>query len=70
MFNLARMTGYWDPEFKPSIEEIVHGLSMICGDSLSLLSLVSSYSGEIPLFCLVYSTWQVEVTSGSTRAPQ
>ena len=19
MFNLARMTGYWDPEFKPSI---------------------------------------------------
>ena len=46
---LARMTGYWDPEFEPSIEEIVIKLSMIIyGDSLSSLPLASSHSGRFP----------------------
>ena len=42
---LAHMTGCWDPEFKPSVEEIVV-LSLRCGNFLNLLSLVSSCSGE------------------------
>ena len=53
----------WDPEFEPSVEELDRGLSMRYGDSLSLLSLVSSYLGDFPI---QPSTWQVEVTSGST----
>ena len=58
---LARMTGCWDPEFEPSIEEIVD--SMIYGDSLSLLSLASSHSRGISLFSLA-CTWQWRSRSG------
>ena len=46
---LACMTGCWDPEFEPSVEEIVD-YPMIYGDSLSSLSLASSLSGGISLF--------------------
>jgi hypothetical protein len=48
---LAPMKGGWDPEFEPSVEEIVD-LSMRYGDSLSSLSLVSSYTEGISLFYL------------------
>ena len=44
---LARMKGCWDPEFKPSVEEIMD-YRYNYGDSLSLLSLASSYSGGFP----------------------
>ena len=46
---LARMTGCWNPEFEPSVEEIVD-YPMIYGDSLSSLSLASSLSGGISLY--------------------
>ena len=45
---LAHMTECWDPEFEPSVEEIVD-YPMIYGDSLSSLSLASSLSGGISL---------------------
>ena len=45
---LVRMTACWDPEFEPSIEEIVNHRWYNCGDSLSWLSLVSSQSGGFP----------------------
>ena len=45
---LACMKACWGPEFEPSVEEIMHGLSMRYGDSLSSLSLVSSHSGGFP----------------------
>ena len=62
---LARMKGYWDLEFEPSVEEIVdYRRYNIYGDSLGSLSLANSLYGGISLFSL--STWQVEVMSGST----
>ena len=53
---LARMKGCWDPEFEPSVEEIVD-YPMI---SLSSLSLASSLSGQGD-FPMQLSTWQVKV---------
>ena len=44
----------WDPEFEPSIEEIVDYQWYNYGDSLSSLSLASSYSGMISLFSLAH----------------
>ena len=71
---LARMKGCWDPKFEP----IVEGLSMIYGDSLGSLSLVSCTLGRFP-----YSSrctcgghvWlkpcvQVSGSTGSSRVPQ
>ena len=54
---LACMTGYWDPEFEPSVEEIME-ISMTYGDSLSSLSLVSSPSGGISLFSQAHGRWR------------
>ena len=50
------MTGYWDTEFEPSVEEIVD-YRMIYGDSLSSLSLASSLSGGISLFSRAHGRW-------------
>ena len=63
---LARMTGCWDPEFEPSVEEIVD-YPMIYGDSLSSISSASSLSGGD--FPIQSSTWQVKVNRLKPRAP-
>ena len=63
------MTGCWDPEFEPSVEEIVD-YPMIYGDSLSSLSLASSLSGGICSFPYsVEHIWQVKVNRLKPRAP-
>ena len=56
---LARMTGYSDPEFEPSVYRRDRGLAMTYGDSHSSLSLVSSHSGRGGGdFPIQPSTWQ------------
>ena len=71
--NLACMEGYWDPEFKPCIKEIMnYRRSIMVILSLRFLWRVCTLRWPCSVYIL-YSTWQVEVTSGSTgssRAPQ
>ena len=63
------MTGCWDPEFEPSVEEIVD-YPMIYGDSLSSLSLASAHSGGISLYSLAHgSGGHVRVNWLKPRAP-
>ena len=66
---LARMTGCWDPEFEPSVEEIVDYRWDMAIFSVRFLWRART-RGDFPIQS---STWQVEVMSGSTgssRAPQ
>ena len=56
----------WDPEFEPSVEEIVD-YPMMYGDSLSSLSLASSLSGGVSLFSCAHGRSR---STGSSRAPQ
>ena len=65
---LAHTTGCWDPEFEPSIEEIMD-YPMIYGDSLSSLSLASLLSGGFPYSVKHVRTWQVKVNWLKSRAP-
>ena len=51
---LACMKGCRDPESEPSMVEIMDYQCDIHGNSLSLLSLASSYTWGISLFSLVY----------------
>ena len=61
------MTGCSDPEFEPSVEEIV---DYRYGDFLSSLSLASSHSGGISLYSLAHgSGGHVQVNRLKTRAP-
>ena len=62
------MKGCWDPEFEPSVEEIVDYPMISFWRSLSSLSLASSLSGQGD-FPIQSSTWQVKVNRLKPRAP-
>ena len=67
--RLACMKACWDPEFKPSVAEIVDYRWDMAILSVCFLWRART-RGDFPIQS---STWQVEVTSGSTgssRAPQ
>ena len=63
MFSLHDSTGYWDPEFEPSVEEIVDYIDDIWRFSQFAFFSELVLWGDFPIQS---STWQVEITSGST----
>ena len=61
------MTGYWDPEFEPSVEEIMDYIDDIILWQFSQFA----FFGELAIwgdFPIQSSTWHVEITSGSTSS--
>ena len=63
------MKGYWDPEFEPSIEEIVDYLiSLWCFSQFALSSKLAFRAGGFP-YSVEHMAAQVKVSRLKLRAP-